>query len=107
MPGPATSRSTATTGSTSRAWPSRPPSPGGRLGDYAAVLGIGVLDLAAVGLFAVASTQGLVSVVSTLGSLYPVATVVLARLLLKERPTRGQLAGVTVAMAGVVAISAA
>lgn len=81
--------------------------PGGRLGDYAAVLGIGVLDLAAVGLFAVASTQGLVSVVSTLGSLYPVATVVLARLLLKERLTRGQLAGVTVAMAGVVAISAA
>ena len=81
--------------------------PGGRFGDYAAVLGIGVLDLAAVGLFAVASTQGLVSVVSTLGSLYPVATVVLARLLLKERLTRGQLAGVTVAMAGVVAISAA
>lgn len=31
----------------------------------------------------------------------------LARLLLKERLTRGQLAGVTVAMAGVVAISAA
>ncbi|MDQ3241260.1 MAG: DMT family transporter [Actinomycetota bacterium] len=81
--------------------------PGGRFGDYAAVLGIGVLDLAAVGLFAVASTQGLVSVVSTLGSLYPVGTVVLARLLLKERLTRGQLAGVTVAMAGVVAISAA
>ena len=71
------------------------------------MLGIGVLDLAAVGLFAVASTQGLVSVVSTLGSLYPVATVVLARLLLKERLTRGRLAGVTVAMAGVVAISAA
>ena len=83
------------------------PPRGGRLGDYAAVLGIGVLDLAAVGLFAVASTQGLVSVVSTLGSLYPVATVVLARLLLKERLTRGRLAGVTVAMAGVVAISAA
>lgn len=71
------------------------------------MLGIGVLDLAAVGLFAVASTQGLISVVSTLGSLYPVATAVLARLLLKERLTRGQLAGVTVAMAGVVAISAA
>ncbi len=53
-------------------------------GDYAAVLAIGVLDLVAVGLFALASTQGLVSVVAALGSLYPIATVVLARLLLGE-----------------------
>ncbi len=79
--------------------------PGGRFGDYAAVLGIGVLDLAAVGLFALASLEGLVSVVSTLGSLYPVATVVLARVLLKERMTRGHLLGVTIAMLGVVAIT--
>ena len=79
--------------------------PGGRFGDYAAVLGIGVLDLAAVGLFALASLEGLVSVVSTLGSLYPVATVVLARVLFKERMTRGQLLGVTIAMLGVVAIT--
>ena len=50
-----------------------------RAGDYAAVLAIGVLDLVAVGLFALASTQGLVSVVGALGSLYRVATVVLAR----------------------------
>jgi drug/metabolite transporter (DMT)-like permease len=81
--------------------------PGGRAVDYAAILGIGVLDLAAVGLFALASTQGLVSIVSALGSLYPVATVVLARLLLRERMSREQLFGVTVAMAGVVAISLA
>jgi drug/metabolite transporter (DMT)-like permease len=80
--------------------------PGGRAGDYVAVLGIGVLDLAAVGLFALASTQGLVSVVSALGSLYPVATVVLARLLLGERLARPQLIGVTAAMVGVLALSA-
>ncbi len=71
------------------------------------MLAIGVLELVAVGLFALASTQGLVSVVAALGSLYPIATVVLARLLLGERMTAAQLAGVTVAMAGVVAISAA
>ena len=64
-----------------------------RAGDYAAVLAIGVLDLVAVGLFALASTQGLVSVVGALGSLYRVATVVLARLLLGERMTAAKLAG--------------
>jgi len=81
--------------------------PGSGAGDYAAVLAIGVLDLVAVGLFALASTQGLVSVVAALGSLYPVATVVLARLLLRERMSTAQLAGVTVAIAGVLTISAA
>jgi drug/metabolite transporter (DMT)-like permease len=81
--------------------------PGSGAGDYAAVLAIGVLDLVAVGVFALASTQGLVSVVAALGSLYPVATVVLARLLLRERMTTAQLAGVSVALVGVLAISAA
>ncbi|MBA3421441.1 MAG: DMT family transporter [Thermoleophilaceae bacterium] len=81
--------------------------PGSGTGDYAAVLAIGVLDLVAVGLFALASTQGLVSVVAALGSLYPLATVVLARLLLRERMTTAQLAGVSVALVGVLAISAA
>jgi drug/metabolite transporter (DMT)-like permease len=81
--------------------------PGDRAGDYAAVIAIGVLDLAAVGLFALGSTLGLVSEVSALGSLYPITTVVLVRALLGERMTREQVIGVAAAMAGVVAISAA
>lgn len=84
----------------------RPSLTGVGLGDYAALLAIGVLDLCAIGLFALASTQGMVSVVAAVGSLYPVATVVLARLLLGERMTSAQLAGVSVAMLGVLAISA-
>jgi drug/metabolite transporter (DMT)-like permease len=44
-------------------------------------------------------------VVSVLASLYPVTTVVLARVLLHERLVAVQGAGVTVALAGVALIS--
>jgi drug/metabolite transporter (DMT)-like permease len=67
---------------------------------------IGVLDLAANGLYAVATTEGLLSIVAVLSSLYPAVTVVLARLVLAERVTRTQEAGVAATLAGVVAISA-
>ena len=52
------------------------------------------------------STHGLLSVVSWLASLYPVVTVLLARLLLGERVQRTQDAGVLVALVGVVLITA-
>jgi drug/metabolite transporter (DMT)-like permease len=72
-----------------------------------ALLGmIGVLDLGANGLYALATTHGLLSVVSVLGSLYPAVTVVLARFVLAERIARVQEVGVVLALAGVVAISA-
>lgn len=72
-----------------------------------AVLGmVGVLDLGANGLYALATTKGLLSVVSVLGSLYPAVTVVLARFVLAERISRVQEVGVVLALAGVVAISA-
>jgi drug/metabolite transporter (DMT)-like permease len=72
-----------------------------------ALLGmIGVLDLGANGLYALATTEGLLSVVSVLGSLYPAVTVVLARFVLAERIARVQEVGVVLALAGVVAISA-
>jgi drug/metabolite transporter (DMT)-like permease len=45
-------------------------------------------------------------VVGVLGSLYPAVTVVLARVLLHERPTAVQDAGVMVVLAGVLAIAA-
>ena len=49
-----------------------------------------------------ASGHGLLSLVSVLGSLYPVVTVLLAHVLLGERLTRTQQIGVGVALAGVV-----
>lgn len=74
--------------------------------DIAPLIAIGALDMAANSLFAVASTRGLVSVVSVVASLYPVTTVMLARLLLGERIAGAQQVGVVGALAGVVLITA-
>jgi drug/metabolite transporter (DMT)-like permease len=67
---------------------------------------IGLLDLGANGFYALATQEGLLSVVAVLGSLYPAVTVVLARFVLAERVARIQEVGVVLALAGVVAISA-
>jgi drug/metabolite transporter (DMT)-like permease len=67
---------------------------------------VGLLEMGANILFAAASTHGLVSVVAVLASLYPVVTVVLARLVLHERLRPPQQAGVAAALAGVALISA-
>jgi drug/metabolite transporter (DMT)-like permease len=72
-----------------------------------AVAAVGVADVTANALFALASGHGLLSLVSVLGSLYPIVTVILAHVLLGERLTRLQQAGVVAALAGVAAISAA
>ena len=74
--------------------------------DAAALAVVGVLDTGANALFAAASTRGLLSVVSVLGQLYPIATVLLARLVLRERLARVQQAGVVGAFAGVALITA-
>jgi drug/metabolite transporter (DMT)-like permease len=71
----------------------------------AAVVGVGVLDVAANALFALASREGLLAIVSVLGSLYPVPTVVLAHVVLGERISRIQRAGVLVALAGVAMVA--
>jgi drug/metabolite transporter (DMT)-like permease len=70
------------------------------------LLMIGFFDLMANLLFTIATGRGLLSVVGVLGSLYPAVTVVLARALLHERPTKVQDAGVMATLAGVVAIAA-
>jgi drug/metabolite transporter (DMT)-like permease len=67
---------------------------------------IGLLDVTANVCFTLGTDTGLLSVVSVLASLYPVATVVLARALLGERLVAVQGAGVVVALAGVAMISA-
>ena len=57
-------------------------------------------------LFAFASSRGQVSIASVLGSLYPVVTIVLARLVLGERLRRVQQVGVALAVGG-AAVTAA
>jgi drug/metabolite transporter (DMT)-like permease len=69
------------------------------------VAAVGLADVGANALFAFASGHGLLALVSVLGSLYPVTTVLLAHVMLGERLTRVQLAGVGVALAGVAALS--
>ena len=52
------------------------------------------------------SAGGLVSLTSVLASLYPIVTVLLAAVVLRERVARAQGAGVVLTLAGVVLISA-
>jgi drug/metabolite transporter (DMT)-like permease len=73
---------------------------------WAPLMALGLLDVSANALFAIALGTGLLSIVSVLSSLYPAVTVLLARTLLHERVSRGQEAGVLAILAGVVAISA-
>jgi drug/metabolite transporter (DMT)-like permease len=70
------------------------------------VLAAGLFDAGANLLYGASARHGLISVVSVLGSLYPVVLVVLARVVLAERIAPPQLAGVAVALAGVALISA-
>ena len=78
---------------------------GTRMHDLPVLAVIGLGDVTANALFAVSSSRGLVSVASVLGSLYPVATVFWARLLLGERLRRIQAIGVGLTLLGVVAIA--
>jgi drug/metabolite transporter (DMT)-like permease len=79
-----------------------------RLGlrDLALVSLVGVGDLSANLAFGLASRRGAVSVVSVLGSLYPVVTTLLAGVVHHERLGRVQLVGVVGALSGVVLIAA-
>jgi drug/metabolite transporter (DMT)-like permease len=79
------------------------PALGGRDIGLIAVVGVG--DVLANLCFGVASTKGDLPTVAVLGSLYPVATVLLARGLHGERLGRIQQLGVGAALVGVVLIS--
>jgi drug/metabolite transporter (DMT)-like permease len=65
----------------------------------------GVLLFGGTMLYAAATQEGLLSVVSVIATLFPVVTVTLALLLLHERLSRVQWAGVGAALAGVVLLS--
>lgn len=62
---------------------------------------IGMFDIIANALFAVASTKGILPVVAVGGSMYPAFTIALAHLVLGERLATIQWGGVVLALVGV------
>ena len=70
-----------------------------------AIVGAGVLDMAANLAILVAVHHGMLSLVVVLGSLYPASTVLLAHYVLKERMARTQVVGLVVALAAIAAIA--
>jgi drug/metabolite transporter (DMT)-like permease len=74
--------------------------------DIPLLAAIGIADFSANLLLGVATTKGLVSIAMVLGSLYPIATAVLAFIFLHERLHKAQYLGVVLAVGGVALISA-
>ncbi len=74
--------------------------------EIAALVAIGLLDLAANAAYNYATTIGQLSTVSVAASLYPVMTVFMAALVLGERVRGVQRTGVIVALGGVLLIAA-
>jgi drug/metabolite transporter (DMT)-like permease len=74
--------------------------------DTRLVVGIGIPDLAATLLYGVANRHGTLAIVAAAGSLYPVVTVVLARVVLHERVLPVQDVGIVAALTGVVLLAA-
>lgn len=72
----------------------------------AVILGVGCADTLGNLLYAAASGHGIVSLTSVLASLYPIVTVVLAALVVKERIAVTQRLGVALTLMGVGLISA-
>ncbi|HEX4641803.1 MAG TPA: DMT family transporter, partial [Chthoniobacterales bacterium] len=64
----------------------------------------GALDMAANAVYMIAARIGPLSIVVTLASLYPAATVILARWVLREHLSRTQIAGLVCALAAVMLI---
>ncbi len=73
--------------------------------DLPSIALVGIGDVAANLTFALASQRGMLSVTGAVGSLYPVVTALLARVVLDERLRRVQQVGVAAAVAGVVLVS--
>lgn len=73
---------------------------------WPALAAIGFCDVLANSLFAVATNEGLLSLVGVVGSLYSAVTVLLAWVVLGERLERPQQLGVALALAGVAMIAA-
>lgn len=76
------------------------------LRDVGAIAAVGVLDVSANLFYGIATTSGVLALVSVLGSIYPVVTVLLAWRFLGERLKRIQYVGVVLALGGVAAVVA-
>ena len=74
--------------------------------EYPSLIFIGVADFLANLLLGIACTKGSVSVAMVLGSMYPIATALLAFRFLHERLHRVQYVGIVLAVSGVALISA-
>ena len=72
----------------------------------ATIAAVGICDVAADTAYANATRSGALSVVAVLASLYPVTTIALGSLVLRERPLPIQLAGAALACLGIVLLSA-
>lgn len=83
----------------------RRPRQGFPLAALPVLLLIGTLDAGANALIAFAASKGLLSLVAVGGSLFPIVTVLLARVVLGERLARIQQVGVALALAGVLLIA--
>jgi drug/metabolite transporter (DMT)-like permease len=70
------------------------------------IAAVGTIDLLATSLIAIANTKGDLSVVSVLGGMYPVMTVLLAAIVLHERVRGPQIIGIVLALGGVGAVAA-
>ena len=84
-------------------WRIRPALPSPRFG--LALMGVGIIDLSATGLISLANTKGSLSIVSVLGGMYPVVTVMLASVVLHERIRPSQTLGVALALGGVAMVA--
>lgn len=68
-------------------------------------MAVGVGDMAGNGFFVLAAQAGRLDVASVLSSLYPVTTIVLAAVILRERVTRSHAVGIAVAGVAVALIA--
>ena len=77
--------------------------PAGRL--VPAIAAVGVLDMIGNGAFILAVQAGALAVAAVLSSLYPVTTVILATIFLRERVTRAHAVGIGLAVAAIACIA--
>lgn len=70
------------------------------------IISLGTIDSLASFSFVLATTMGMLSIVSVVSSLFPLVTVMLSAVVLHERPAGVQALGVMLALAGVGFISA-